>query len=271
MPEYTSPYTRLKGYYGKEQLPPQQFNSQEDALSNMMSNWEAPKELKANTLEDMSPKQVDPGVPTTYKGKFRDAFANARANGLDVFSWFNPKKGRYEKYLTVLKGETKQNIKPKEVVKIPESGYSREATALPMPEGDYRKVAFSFDGPNLQDYTAVPDASRPRVEGDGAYGKLSGDMFEGSMNALTSMLIPKVLTGMLSSARGGTGFIDDMVNTITKPTIPANNVSFSMPKQMPPGVETERSYLDFLKRLTEHQEVQKALDAVKSGWGLGQF
>lgn len=253
------------------------------------NNYEPMREQKAANIEDFIPQVVDEPVKTKYKGRFSDAFKEARANGLKVFSWYNPKVGKYMKYTTQLKDEVKKEVRPREVVPV---SNTRTATALSMPN---MRGATALDMPDMSSYKATDILRGKSLDeirrseklsyllGITPYGLDTGaNTPDYNLSDMIGMTLsnPALLGSLLTSGaknlvQGGgqlgrdvlaNGFIDDAVNTASKFQMPRNVLSEVLEdpslyknawkvgqKLSAPVIENERAYLDMLKNMKRIQ------------------
>jgi hypothetical protein len=150
----------------------------------------------AEVKEDYVPR-------TNYTGmSFKKAFASARQAGLDIFLW-NGKK-----YTTQLAEEVRR---PNKVGAQIQSPRVREVSTTNefqnftprQPEGNFT-------------YTAPADASRPREEGKGAYGKMATDIGEAAIDMLLAGAGPSTAASKLFLNTKGAKYLPDAFNMVTE-------------------------------------------------------
>jgi len=123
---------------------------------------------------------------------FGKAFNIARKMGLEVFNW----KGK--PYTTKLREDVSNSNRSDTIstTKVPISAryfpINKSNTITPQRKDTYidKNEELGYDGQPvygnqlLKDNIAEADASRPRLEGDGVYGKIANDMGDIAMNVL---------------------------------------------------------------------------------------
>lgn len=190
------------------------------------------------------------------KMSFGEAFKIARQSGAKTFKWTD-KDGKEGLFTTQLREE----VKPMGNSHISSSFLPKENTNLQQENVSTGRFPVV---PNLQQ-TAISDASRPRIEGPGAYSNMASDVLEMASTMLPAPAIkaskflnyikPKYLPEVFNM---GEGLAKDVVNTkVFNPVI-------TELKQKLVNARSRSSIIKLMKKLKDAEEAQKLVSEIGS-------
>jgi hypothetical protein len=215
-----------------------------------LSIFDAPIEEEVTRASTPVVEVKEDYVPrTNYTGmSFKKAFSSARQAGLDIFTW-NGKK-----YTTQLAEETKKPNKVGAQVSGKTPQYKSVQGTLREPRDDF-----------LQ--TAEADASRPREEGSGAYGKMATDIGETAINMLLAGGAPSTAASKLLFNTKGAKYLPDAFQMLTE--------AEKMGKNFNPVIKLLREQLVNARTPAQvakiKQQLQRAMEAQEAVSEFGAF